>query len=63
MAGRDAHLLGAPAVLPEREDFLTLWGLLHVVVTGDVAEAEEDVRKPVLWVSVMEFRHGGSDLR
>ena len=48
VAGSDAHLLRAPAVLPEREFFLTVWGLLRVVVTGEVAEAEEDVREAVL---------------
>lgn len=49
---RDAHLLRAPAVLPQRQDLAFFRGFSSVVVACYVAEAEEDIGKAVLCVLV-----------
>ena len=43
MSRRDTHLLGAPAILPQRENLMGIRRVLCVVETRYVAEAEEDV--------------------
>jgi hypothetical protein len=48
VAGRDAHLLRAPSVLPEGQNFVLRRDVLGVVEASHVAEAQEDVGKAVL---------------
>lgn len=48
MAGRDAHLVGAPSERPEGQRLVVFGCALGVVVAGYVSEAEKNVRETVL---------------
>jgi hypothetical protein len=49
MPRRDAKLLRAPTELPQRAVLAFGWDLGGIVIAGEVAPAQEGIRKPILY--------------